>query len=154
MPEQDRTEVIYMRFFTISVMVFSVFSIILLIAGNYAWWLAPESISPNYIRLSSPYRLSILIILPSILGFLGTGVLAGMTLFIDQKELWKNMIFWFSLGIFAFTIIAGGICLIMFSTISDSWSYGAGFTGTLVGASFIALISFLYFKIIQEYNGR
>ena len=149
MPDKDRLELIYSRGYSITVLVFSLLSVILLFASDFALW---ENLVTTHVRLSSTFRLSILIILPLILAFLGTGVLAGLILFTDigEKEFWNKLIFWTSLGILATTVISAGVLLIAFSIISTSWSYGAGFIGSLLGSIIIALTSLLYFKIKQE----
>ncbi|MHA1112194.1 MAG: hypothetical protein ACTSRE_13890 [Promethearchaeota archaeon] len=149
MPDKDRLDLIYSRGYSITVMAFSLLSVILLLASDFAWW---QDATITHVRLSSAFRLSILIILPLILAFFATGVFAGMVYFVDsdQKDLWKKLIFWIALGILGVTIIAAAVLLIVFSNISISWGYGAGFVGSTLGSIIITLVYLVYFKIQQE----
>ncbi len=149
MPDYDRRELIYTRSYCIISIIFSLISVILLFASNFAWWIDGTI---TYVRLSSTFRLSILVIVPLVFGFLSIGVIAGLLLFTDKlrSEKWNKIVFWISIGIFGFTIIAAGSLLIAFSNVSSSWSYGASFIGSLIGSIVIGLVSLLYFKIYQE----
>ncbi|MBN2156615.1 MAG: hypothetical protein JW776_11280 [Candidatus Lokiarchaeota archaeon] len=149
MPDKDRIELIYTWIYSISTMVISGISVILLFATKFVQW---KSTSIVQVRLSSEFRLSVLVILPLILGFASTGTLSGMILFMKNgdKDKWNLLIFWVSLGILTATIIAGGAFLIALSAITTSWFYGTSFIGSLIGSSGIALSSFLFYKIKDE----
>jgi len=149
MTNKDHIEWIYMRIYGFSVISFSVLCLILILVTNFAYWLDPN---PVYIRLSSNFRISLLVLLPLFLGFFVTSIFSGMMMFTNmgKKELWNILIFWVSLGIMAATIIASGVILIALSILNVEWGYGLGFFGSLMGSVLIALSSFIFFKVKQE----
>jgi hypothetical protein len=73
-------------------------------------------------------------------------------MYVDQfkEELGIRLIFWISIGIFGGTIISAGVLLIAFSNIKVTWSYGAGFISSVLGAVFIVLSTFLYKQTKQD----
>ena len=149
MQDNDHRELLYSRGYCYMVIAFSLICTIMLFTTNFAWWI-DESIT--FVRLSSTFRLSILIILPQVFAYLGTGIIAGLVNFtnIGDKEIWNRVIFWIALGTFGINILAAMSLLVAFSIISTAWSYGAGFISSLLGSTLISILSFLYFKIKQE----
>jgi hypothetical protein len=149
MVEEDCRELIYLRGYTISVLIISIISVIILFAFDFAWW---EETNIVHIRLSSTFRLSILIILPLVLGFLGIGSLAVLMLLTDvgNKDAWNKIIFWISLGTLGVIIIAAITLLIVLSNISIKWAYGEAFLGPIFCSIIISVLSLLYFKVKQE----
>ena len=150
MSEKNRTrEEIYLKGYCIAVFVFSLISVILLLAAKFAWW---NNNGLKYVHLSSSYRLSILAILPLILGFIGTGTLPILVLYVEQvtEDFGMRLIFWISLGLLGMTLISGIILLIAFSSIADGWGYGAGFIGSLLGAVIIVVLTLFYTNVKRE----
>jgi hypothetical protein len=126
MSDKNRIQWIYTRTYGFCVMIFSAVCLILILAANFVYWRDPN---PIYIRLSSNFRLSLLVLLPLFLGFLSTGIFSGLMMFMQRENtiMWNKMIFWISLGIMAATILAGGTFLIALSILNVWWKYGAGF---------------------------
>lgn len=150
MEDRDHIELIYTRIYSIIIVLFSVISVILLLATNFTQWTLTTTVQ---VRLSSEFRISIVVILPLIVGYLTTACFGGMILFmkIGDKDKWNLVVFWVSLGVLTATIIAGGSFLIAFSVIgTTSWYYGTGFIASLISSIIIALSSFLFYKIKDE----
>ena len=149
MVEEDIRDIVYLRGYTILVLILSIFSAIVLIATDFAWW---ENGTVVHVRLSSTFRLSILIILPLFLGFIACGTIACLMLFteIGNKKKLNRIILWITIYIFSLAIIAAGVLWITFSKIATIWAYGAGFYGSIICSIIIPVLSLVYLKVKQE----